>query len=402
MMTTRMPKLIDLPGGPAGSAAEATSRFLQRVLFSARPGFEQPDEQAAFVRSVDRARDGLKTDLLDRPETRSELLDMIGLIYLESRRFEEALPLLKEAYELRSELYGGADLRTLRSGEQLAAVLRRLKRYGEAIELGETIVRLARSGDVPRALPIERNARTTLSEALLYRDAPGDFARLREIGREALQVMEAADSTEAEIHQAAYQSFNYATGLVARPGEPSEEDERDLQRVVNASARWLEGRPMDEGLDTMRLYHLHAQLLGRMGRWYDSLLIYNELVPLMKPKFPADDSLLLQAWTRHLQLRAIYETRDAKPEEVEALLGELRELVASTRDSGVAYGRVLLQLVLWNAGQYEEVHGVIRQTIALGPDKPHVPRGAYQQAMAMRAELQERRPDLLERAPGDE
>ncbi len=377
-------------------AARATSRFLQRVLFSARPGFEQPEEQAAFVRSVDRARDGLKTDLLDRPETRSELLDMIGLIYFESGRLEEAQPLLEEAYELRKELFGDRDLRTLRSGEQLSSVLQWRKQYEASIELSEQIIATASEVEMPREEPILRNARTSLSQALVRRLAPGDLERLRELGREAIAALDASDVMEDERRHWHNQMLNYADGLISTGlYRTSESAGQELDTILDISRQQLVGREMGESRFTMQLYHLHARLLSSSGNWHEALLIYNELVPMMKLRLRRDNSLLLNARARHLTLRAIYETRDAKPEEVEALLDELRDLVALTKDRDLVLGVAPLQMVLWNAQKHEELREVLTTTIARGAETVHAPPGAFEQAGSMIRELREARPDLF-------
>ncbi|MEM1013931.1 MAG: serine/threonine-protein kinase, partial [Planctomycetota bacterium] len=238
-------------------AAEATSRFLQRVLFSARPDFRNPEAAAAFVEAVDRARDGLATDLRGNPEVRSELLDMIGMIYFESNRYAEARPLLEEAYTLRRGLFGPDDARTLRSHEQFAGVLRYLREHDQAIEHASEVVRRGETVGLPRDEVILRNARLTLSESRLRRRAPGDLEGMRELALDARRRMEATSPRSVAARENLSRlMLNYADGILEFANEQNPELRQEFPEFLTLGYELIADIPMGTSRSMLQLNHL--------------------------------------------------------------------------------------------------------------------------------------------------
>ncbi len=380
----------------SAESARATSRFLQRVLFSARPGYESSEEREAFVRSVDRARDGLASDLLDRPEVRSELLDMIGMIYFESSRLEEAEPLLEEAYTLRLELFGESDPRTLRSQEQYAGLLRYQGLHDEAIELADEVLRLSEGGDTFGLDLVARNARVTIGESLLLRLGPGDLERLRQYANAA--EAEAAEgvedlSTEQRAHLA-FLVLAYPDAVLQGSQAVTAEQREDVAKYIRLGNDLLIDLPIESGIVPV-LRHRLANLQARTGQWYDALQGLRMVVPVLREQMGPDAPTTLSATSDLLTLRAIYETRDAPAEQVHEIAAGLRDVFDRTRDQRLVRGASPLMMVLFNAGRFEEVRDVAEAIVAMRPDQVHDQSGAPSYAKRVLAELRERRPDLF-------
>ncbi|MEM1011102.1 MAG: hypothetical protein AAGI46_02645, partial [Planctomycetota bacterium] len=284
-----------------------------------------------------------------------------------------------------------------RSHEQFAGVLRYLREHDKAIEHASEVVRRGETVGLPRDEEILRNARLTLSDSRLRRRAPGDLEGMRELALDAQRRMEATSPRSVAARENLSRlMLNYADGILEFANEQNPELRQEFPEFLTLGYELIADIPMGTSRSMLQLNHLHANLLARSGEWFRALEIYKELIPMIDKAFEPHQSPWLNSQTSYLLLRAIYETRDAPPEQVDEILSDLRRLFELTRDRNFVHGAAPYSMVLWNAGRFEEVRDVSREIIAMGPEKPHTPRGAFEQAQVMLTELRQMHPDLFD------
>ncbi len=381
-------------------AAEATSRFLQRILFSARPGMERPDQRAAFVRSVDRARKGLETDLTEFPEVRAELLDMIGLIYLELGRYEEAGPLLLEGWRLRGELFGEEDRRALRTRNLYAQTLLELRQMDEGlalIERGLTLGEAAGLGPYEDPMP---KLRANLATALAWRLGPGDVKRLAELAGDAEAVLDDGSFTDAQRQELADLLARAADALL-RSGDPSQA----------AEGMRLSERAMQAYRDTalprrqwVAIQFNHAKNYQGVGRPEKSIELYDKLLPQAEEVFGEQSQFYNIQLDRRISMFGMFERQTAGQEEFDRWRAEAAAMFERTKNGPVVFGPASLIALHLQADQPAQALEVAQFAADLPPGVRHYDPSVAGYARQMAAMILQRNPDLAAttRPAGDE
>lgn len=111
--------------------AEQVSTFLTDMFKSADPG-EARGETITARELLDRGTERID-ELASQPEVQAGMMDVIGQVYTNLGFYEEAHPILEQALELRSQLYGDIHPETAQSHVHLATVLHDLGNYHQAI-----------------------------------------------------------------------------------------------------------------------------------------------------------------------------------------------------------------------------------------------------------------------------
>ena len=372
--------------------AEATSRFLQRVLFGARPSYEDAEAGKVFMRSVERARDGLRTDLAEFPATRSELLDMIGMVYFENGYNAEAEPMLREAWTMRASLYGDDDPRTLRSAQLLAIILGGLPgRQDEAQTLNEAVLVRARQRGLADDHPVVANAELTRVELLLLND---DAASIDDLVRHA-------EASEPLLRSEAIVSMDRVTMLrhiqtVSSAGSILSQSTDEVTRkrgVAWSELAYEVAKRVDDREAKIPMAFELAGALRADGQWPRALEVLRETVPLAEQTFGPGHPDTLRLIERLLELRAVYETVDRPAEEIEALVADLRQLMKRGFATGRFLGASSLLIVLHNDGRHEEAYKLALRVLDSIPETHRDFETAEGLAKAIASEVEAELPD---------
>jgi tetratricopeptide (TPR) repeat protein len=378
-------------------AAEATSRFLQRILFSARPGSERPEEQAAFIRSVERAQRGLATDLLEFPEVRSELLDIIGMIYLEMDRPAEAEPLLLEGWQLRAKLFGEDDIRTLRTRSIYTSSLEAQGRRDEALELIEEGLELAEPLGLPLTLDPMPMLRTRLARLLSFRNAEGDLARLRDLARQSEALLDSPEIPPGSpLGTAEATILSHTADLMLYLSDP--ELAREGIRLSERAAAFWAGRPEHDPL-AIRARSNHIKNYERVGQFDRSIELHEELLPIAREVLGPDHSVTMVVQSRLLQMLGRYRGREAGPEQLGRWADEAVELVERAKRGPTLYGFTSALPLLAMTGRAREAMELAEYGANLPPGVQHVHPSMVGYARMMVRRLPQDFPELTTTSP---
>ena len=195
---------VSVLAGLAGTAwqARAASRQAMRAdrvrdfvveLFQVSDPDRSRGESISARTLLDRGAERLRTKLDAEPETRVEMLDVLGDIYTKLGVYDRARPLLEEALSERTRLRGPDDLAVARSASILAALLLEQGEY----ERAETLAR--------RALAVRRRRRgatdtlvaASMSDLAAILDHRGRLKEAEDLYRSALAIDRARGARHA-------------------------------------------------------------------------------------------------------------------------------------------------------------------------------------------------------------
>src|SRR5262249_1177209 len=109
--------------------------FLNHVVGAAGPAGAGQGKDVSLRQALDAAVPKIGTAFAGQPVTEAGVRDALGRSYLNLGLYEQALPQLRRAVELRREHLGEEDRDTLTSQMYLARVLYYRGDYGEAYDL---------------------------------------------------------------------------------------------------------------------------------------------------------------------------------------------------------------------------------------------------------------------------
>jgi serine/threonine-protein kinase len=155
------------------------------TLFEANDPMEArgatPTASDLLARGVDRV-----AELEGQPSVQAEMLDAIGRVYQSLGRFEDAVPYLAQALDLRREVFGDADPVVAESLERMGTILRLTGRYQEAEPYFRESLVLSRQllgSDDPRVATVLNNLSVLLRTV-------GEYDEAEALALEALDVWE--------------------------------------------------------------------------------------------------------------------------------------------------------------------------------------------------------------------
>ncbi len=164
--------------------AEETVRFLTEVFRISDPG-ETRGERVTAREVLDWSADRLRREPDTDPRLRSQLLDVIGVVYHNLGLYSEAEAALSEALELHEQSLPEDDPAVAATLNHLANAQRELGRYGEAKAAYERSLAIARAAAPPEG---DAAVAQNLSDlAMLLRDQ-GDYDGAERLAREALEM----------------------------------------------------------------------------------------------------------------------------------------------------------------------------------------------------------------------
>lgn len=365
-------------------AARATSRFLQNVLFGAAPSHTDAVGAAAMARSLNRARDGLKTDLQDYPEVRAGLLDTIGQIYFTRHELEEAEPLLREAWQIRSAIYAEDDPRTLKSLSMLANTLSYAGRLDEAIELNEKLMELIDQRRLESDHIVRLNAYLTAAELLRSRSGPGDLDKLRTLAAQAeagIPVGPPTRTTLANRLMRAHVLMVVATKLAGSEVP----DDADEALHLSALALDVSADLGPTQVDRITLETDRARILLLLQRESEAYALLQDLMPRARQRFGVDGLGFLLVAELWFSVRSDRVLHGVDTEDVEEVIDGLNHVYQATRDHNAVRCALGLMKLLEREGQRAELIVVARDALADGRDARHRHSGTAEYARAVLA-----------------
>lgn len=131
--------------------AKAVSGFLEDIFAGANPD-ESKGKTITAQELLDEGAKGIDQSLVDQPGLRGDLKETMGRMYRKAGFYEQALPLLEEAVDLRRQEYGNGDLRVASPLINLSNVLRELGENERAEPLIEEALRIQESHGATESL----------------------------------------------------------------------------------------------------------------------------------------------------------------------------------------------------------------------------------------------------------
>lgn len=217
-------------------AATATqvADFLQDVFESSDPT-EAMGDTVSVATVLERGARRIDTELAAQPAVQARLLDVIGEVYLNLGRFDEAQPLLERGLDVRREILGERHPDVAQSMDHLALLHEKRGEYEEAERLNRTALSLRRAlhgtehPDVAESL-------NRLAGLLMHR---GVFAEAEPLYRESLAIRQRLLGDE---HSEVAVSRSDLALLLNRRGQ-FEEAETLARRALAVHRRAYDGKP---------------------------------------------------------------------------------------------------------------------------------------------------------------
>jgi serine/threonine-protein kinase len=253
--------------------AEEVSAFLEETLGSANP-YEGKGRDITVVEVLDDAVPRISQSFADHPETGAALKATIGGTYLRLGRFDEAEPLLREAFATRREISNGKDHPDLATSmEMLANLLRRTAEYGEA----EALYR--ESLAMRRRLYGEKHPEvaTILHDLGTVRDRQSDYDQAESYYRKALEMRRA---TLGRRHENVAESQNALANVLRRKGMYNEAENLYLDSLALRRDVFGERHPEV------------AQSLANLGFLYYTMSDFERAEPLFRQSLEIRQAVL--------------------------------------------------------------------------------------------------------------
>jgi non-specific serine/threonine protein kinase/serine/threonine-protein kinase len=243
--------------------AREVSEFLSELFEVADPTQAKGDTITARM-ILDRGRERIERELLNRPLLRARLMTLMGSIHRNLGMYDEAKPLLETALRDRRALLGNDDLETLESLREFGFLLQDIGNFEEAEtiyrELLESRRRVLGSDD-----PLTLESANDLAAALQFQgrvDESLDFAR---------QALEGRRRVLGEEDPATLTSTSNVADLLRHKGKTDEAEA--LVREGLAHSRNALG---SHDPTTLLLVSTLAALLGELGRFEEAEPYYRE------------------------------------------------------------------------------------------------------------------------------
>jgi tetratricopeptide (TPR) repeat protein len=166
----------------ATDRATAINKFMEDILSSADPEVRPADVR--LVEVLREAADEAATRFAQLPEVEADVRLLLGHSFRSLALHPEAAAAISRAYDLRRETLGPDHLDSLRTATELASLLQRVQRTGEAIDLADDV--LERMPPQLRDQPTALSARLIRANVIRVRgDIDGAVDELRAILRVA-------------------------------------------------------------------------------------------------------------------------------------------------------------------------------------------------------------------------
>ncbi|WP_412061568.1 protein kinase domain-containing protein [Rubrivirga sp. IMCC45206] len=266
--TTRVAAERDRAESEARRSDEVVG-FLQTLLLSASP-YEEPGEELTARELVDRGAERIG-ELADEPQTQAALQVLIGDVYLDLGRAEDAIPLYRGALATRQAL--GLRVEAANTARQLGRALRDVEQYDEAERLlRQSLANLETLGADPADIAFTRRHLGSL-----IRDR-GDYETAESMYREALATARTLRPPDLELEE----DITTSLVIVLRAQDKDGEALDLMGEMVESGRRtYPDGHPMlATSLST------YATLLSRAERGDEAVAAAREAYRMFRAAHP--------------------------------------------------------------------------------------------------------------------
>jgi serine/threonine-protein kinase len=353
--------------------SEAVSGFLMGLFEASDPDESRGDTLSSYElldRGVRRAE-----ELSDLPRTQAELLSVVGSVYMSLGQFETAEPILERALSLRRQVLGESHADVAASLNQLAYLLDNQARYARAEELYREALAMRRS--LPGEDLAEAESLNDLAGLLRRRGRAGEALPLAE---EALRVYREHLSSEDVLIA---ESLNNL-GLISQELGFYDSAMEYFRDALTMNRRLLgEGHP-DVAINLSNI----AYLLRRQGDYDAAEPFAREAVALRRSVY--GDTHPRLALSLHNLGSLLHEKGDLAGADSlyrEALA--MRRLALGSEHPRVAESLNGLALLLSEQGRHAEAEEMMSQSLAmrrrlLGPRHPDIAYSLNNMAVVLR------------------
>ena len=332
--------------------AVAVQQFLERTLDAADPEGDAGRE-VTVAEALDDARDRVAGAFAGQPAVAAAVRQLIGRLYSNMGRYDEAEPLLRAALAGRRELAGDAAGPALAETlESLAVLLGRSGRAGEAETLLDEALAIRRSqGDAARS-----QVAKDLDLLAHAANAGGDPARALELVGEALATFREAlgeDDVSVAHALATLAGFARVTGDL-------DAAESSLLQAVSILDRLPDAPPATRG----ELESDLGGLLEARGRYPEAEQHYRSALATYREVYGDEHHWVAQAMVR---LGTVL-TREGRYDEAETTLRDAVAMLRRVLEPGhpdVATGLNNLAFLLAERGQLDQAAAILERVLAL-------------------------------------
>ena len=321
-------------------------------LFEVSDPWKENNGQETTARELlDRGLARIET-LQEEPEVQAEMLHVLGVVYRQLSRYEEARPLLEQALTQRREQLGEEHPDVAQSLYDLGALLEILGNYDEAEDL------LRASLHMRRRLPDNHaNVAESLRELGWVRRQQGAYDEAEHLLREALGLFRTLHTDE---HPSIAESLNDLAIVLVRKGNYEEADH--LHREALEMRRKLHG---EEHPSVAQSLNSLAVVLEKKGE-YDEAEDLHRAALAMRRKLHGEEHPAVAIDMDNL---AIVLQKKGNYNEAEQLTREAMHLfrkLFGNEHPDVGISMFNLALILEKKGNYDEAEQLHREALAMG------------------------------------
>jgi tetratricopeptide (TPR) repeat protein len=343
--------------------AERVSHFLVELFAVSSPLGEGGSVTAREI--LDRGAQRIERELTAEPEVQGDLMDTMGRVYWEIGLLGKAEQLFTRAVQVRSQVYGVDDVRTLRSKSGLGNILVREGRFADGVRiLSETV-----DGERRGLGANHTDTLQTMNDLAFWLGVIGRYTEAEQLHREVLRARRQRHGTE---HGDTVWSMTDLGLILMRQGRFDEAE----ALMTEALAIW--GRIKQPGnTDRFNEALFRGNLAGvyqRQGRYGEAESYFVEALADIERVMGAENPHTLSAMK---DLAAFYcvTGRYDESEKLQAKTLEISRRVLGARNAETLQSAYWLAVVYREQGRLRESDALQVETLALqreelGSDHP--------------------------------
>jgi eukaryotic-like serine/threonine-protein kinase len=350
------------------AVAEAVNDFLQNDLLaqagaSAQSGpTTKPDPDLKVRTALDRAAERIEGKFAKQPEVEASIRDTMGQAYTDLGLYPEARKQLERAMELRRQVLGAEDARTLKSIVRIGSVALLQGRYAEA----EALESHAWEAQHRTLGPEHPDTLTSMNHLAAVYTSEGKYAQAEALYTRTLEIQKRVLGPE---HPDTLLSMSKLAWVYGDEGKYPQAEALDVQTLE------IQKRVLGpEHPDTLTSMNNLAWVYLTEGKYRQAEVLLSQTVEIRKQILGPEHSSTLTSMT---SLANVYRI-EGKYAQAEVLLSqtlEIQKRVLGPEHPNTLSSMSNLALACENQGNYVRAEGLDVQTLeirkrVLGPEHP--------------------------------